>query len=312
MRMRHQGFSLLETVVALGMVIVLVLIFTASLNALGTGTALRASTQAYQLAQTMLDSVRALPFAEIPIQSAGQPIFLPVARGSWSVTDVGGDRALATDGVNASRITIPRALFRNGTVETQVRLGAGTPAGAGALLLLRYWNDDAHYVIRLAQNDLTIRKIIDGASTTLYDSPPGTPSVGLDAWHTLAVVADASSIRIDVNGSPMTTVADTALSRGLLVLGAEDDALVSFDDVRIDNGAVLDGTFESSAIGSVPDSWRTSSLASLPEGTATLTIAPYGGLSNLYQITATVTWIRPGGTRSAVLDTFISRNGIDQ
>ncbi|MBI3963437.1 MAG: hypothetical protein HY341_00390 [Candidatus Kerfeldbacteria bacterium] len=310
--MRHQGFSLLETVVALGMVIVLVLIFTASLNALTTGTALRASTQAYQLAQTMLDSVRALPFSEIPTQTAGKPIFLPVERGSWTVADVGGSRALTTDGLATPRITVPRALFRDGTVETQVRLGAGTPAGAGVLLLLRYWNDDTHCVVRLAQNDLTVRKFVDGVSTTLYDSPPGTPTVGLDAWHTLAVTVDGSSMQVDVNGSTLTTVVDTALSRGLLVLGAENDARVSFDDVRIDTIPVLDGTFESSALGKSPDSWRTSTLASLPEGTAALTIAPYDGLSDLYQITATVTWSRPSGSRSAVLDTLISRNGIDQ
>ncbi len=319
--MRHsrtgtqRGFTLAEALITIGLAAVLLAVFTSVLSATMLLRRAQYNVQAASFIQEELDSLRALPYAELLTRTNGNFLGLAMTRGPWQVkvvtTPPSGTKAYAMETAQSAIVeetglaVLPgdyREDFTSFIAKVQVQ--ASSPAGWGAGVAFRYRDAENHYRFRLSSGGAALDKIVQGTKTTIWSNSTANAT---GTWYTLEVVASGNSITVKRNGTTLTTQTDSAFTTGDLALLTLNSAKAYFDDVSVTSGSTTSWNFDGDTAGSVPTDWQRMSFYDLPSGAGTLTVANYLGDANVKQATVNVSWNDAGQTRSVSGTTLIAK-----
>lgn len=309
------GFSLLEALIAIGLAAVLLAVFTSVLSATMLLRRAQYNVLAANFIQEELDSLRALPFADLLVRTNGNFLGLSRTRGNWQVKTVtsppSGGKAFVLDTaksaiVEETGLAVLPGNYRQdfASFTAKVRVQPSSPVGWGAGIAFRYRDAENHYRFRLSSGGAALDKVVQGVKTTIWSN---STSNSTNTWYTLEAVVAGNSITLKRNGTTLTTVTDNAFTTGDLALLTLNAGLAEFDDVAVTETGTTTWNFDADADGSVPADWQRMSFSDMPSGTGTLTIANYLTDVNIKQATVTVTWFDSGTTRTASGTTLIAK-----
>lgn len=314
------GFTLLETLMTVGLVAVMLAVYSATLTSTVFLRRSQYNTLAANYIQEELDTLRTLPFSELINRTNGNFLGLAFQRGHWSIQDVSGDgqnKRLAMDaaapaiGDDTGLAVLPGNYRTDFTLTAKVKVDSASPAGWGGGLVFRYRDAENFYRLRYAAGGNALDKVVRGTVTTVWsDSSTCTttiPTGSCWAWQTLEVVASGTSLTLKRNGSTLTTLVDTTFGAGDLGIQSKGNALISADDVSVTEGAVTAWDFESETAGTYPIDWLRMSCFDLPGGSCSLTIENYLDETSLKKVTAVVSWLDGDSTRSSSGATVIGQ-----
>jgi pectate lyase len=178
--------------------------------------------------------------------------------GSWSV-GVDGSQVLRQTGTSSdARARAGQSTWTDYTVTARVKPTAFNGANRFVAVLARAQSATSYYYLALRSNNtVELKKLVNGASTTLATAPvtvaPGT-------WYTVSLQAAGSSLKGSVAGGPVLTATDTQFTAGQIGV-ATYYASANFDDVAVDS---------TSGGGPSP----TSSATASPTGSSSATASP--------------------------------------
>jgi len=303
----QRGLTLIEVAVGLVVVSVLVVTFGVALVAAVFAQNVKLRNLAHALADVQLSVLQTYASSSLPVQSGGPLIGVLFPKGSWAVAAdaaaPSSPRVFGAAPVGSSGLTslmpLPKNAYNDFAFSAKMKAAAGSPSGWRMGLLFRAADERNGYQLYLTSTSLVLKKIVNGAETTLYSD---ARSVSTDSWQTLGIVTNGSGLDVTLNGSTVTTVSDGAFSIGKAALAAWNGAAVSYDDAAM----TPDGwNFDSVAVGAVPDDWLRFGLSSLPGGTATLTVEQLYGLADFKKASAVIRWNDSQGVKSLTSSVFI-------
>ncbi len=305
------GFTLAETLVTVGLVAVLLAIYTTLLS--GTIFLRRSqyNTQAAEYIQEELDALHAIPFADLTNRSNGRFLAVPYQRGGWYVNSVadGQGKRLQMDSTPVALVEetglalLPGNYRQNFTFGAKIKVDAASPAGWGAGIAFRYRDAGNHYRFRFSSGGIALDKVVQGTRTTIWSQ---STTFNTGSWYTLEVVAQDNVLTLKKDGATLATVNDQTFLMGDLAIISVGGAKMSADNVSVTENAVTTSwDFESQALNSFPVDWKRLSWNDLPGGGGSLTIDSYLGEATMKQATVNITWQDAGRTRSASGTTVI-------
>jgi len=162
-------------------------------------------------------------------------------------TDVFGDWAVVDDGGN--QVYQARTAFedeswtvggdRNWTdmrIEARVKFVSELADGDGMIYLAGRWapgDRDYYFVEFRSTGKPKVRRKTDGSSDDVLTFDDLDEIVAGTDWHTLALTLSGAEVTLEVDGTVLGTVTDTApLAAGGIALGTRD-CVASFDDVTV-------------------------------------------------------------------------------
>lgn len=316
-----EGFTLAEVLITVGLVAILLAVYSAVLASTVFLRRSQYNIQAADFIQEEIDTLRSLPTAELLNRASGAFLGIPFQRGAWTVQTVGDDSqnrrlvlpaAKTAVGDETGLVVLPGNYRTDFTFTAKFKADNASPGGWDAALTFRYRDAENFYRLRVNQSGWALDRRKQGA-LTLVDS--GTTAFANNTWYQLRVVASGNSFSLywgTQNQSPLTllkTVTDTTpLLSGDLALMAVDGALLSFDDVSVTENAVTTiWNFEADADNVLPVAWQRLSCLDMPSGACTLTIEDYLSETSMKKITVVVTWNDGGNAKSATGMTVIKK-----
>jgi len=309
--------TILESMVAIGLLGFFILIFGASYTIVTANTYLRHKNLAYHLAAEEIEAIRNTHFSQLTNRTNADFIEVAYNKGSWAVTSAASAPSspnvykLASVAGNPSGLTglaaVPGFDYDDFTFETKVRALTGSPANWQVGIYFRYHDKNNYYRASFDSSNLYLDKKAAGAESSL-DSKVKTflPNT----WYTLKVVASDNSFEIYINDilELSATDDDSSFSKGRFALLGMNSVHAQFDDLNIINGASKLWNFDSDTVGKVPSQWNRFSLYNLTQGTDKLTIEDnQPGFSDIKQVTARVEWKERGHLKSVELITLITQ-----
>lgn len=297
----RDGLSLIEVVIGIALVSVLVIVFGVSLLAAVYAQRIKLRNMAAALADEQLAAIHAGDTSVLATQTDGPLFGILFDQGTWGVAADGtapsSPNVLGASASSATGITaiaqMPENAYGDFALSASFKVLSGAPVGWRAGLIFRAADLRNHYQVYLTSSSLVLKRVLNGTETTLYSD---ARVVATDVWQTLEVTASASSITVELNGSPVTTQNDSSFTVGRAALAVWEGAGARFDDVVVGGDA---WDYDADATGAMPDAWRRFGLSDLPSGTGALTVAtPYADTS-LRRYTVTIGWTdKRGGTTS--------------
>jgi pectate lyase len=119
-------------------------------------------------------------------------------------------------------------------VEARVKLTAGSATVARIFLCARLRDLDNYYFLYLEDDEIIVRRMQSGSSTTLtrVQVPGGT--VALGTWYRLRLVVQGSTVTGFVDGTATPSYVDAVpITNGGIAVGVSEEATAHFDDVRV-------------------------------------------------------------------------------
>lgn len=304
------GFSLLETLITLGLTTLLFMVMISFFSVSVLKNHSRFTVQASAIAASELEGARSIPFVTIANRT-NAPFFTHLYTvGDWSVLADGSNQVVSVTSSGSSGVTgqirVPTDGQSDYELLADVTVPPGAPAGWAAGLVSRGQETDRYYRFTVQSNAAVLEKVEPSGATVLNSTPyalsPGTTVA-------LKVVTSGDNFELWAGGANLATVSDATAGwssgdSGLIVLNG---ATAYFDNVTVNAVLVADGDFESVATGTLPASWDFLQPRSLPNGTAQITIADYGGDNHIKRLTAIVTWLEQNRTRSLTMESLRSQ-----
>lgn len=323
----QRGFTLIEALLGLVVVVAIIAIFASAFSALG----LRATTSheviAADLARQEVESLRRLnpnrltnrvdsPFIGV-LYNLGKPVVIADGSALHSPPNVLDLRA--GSGTTASvRAVIPTNELTDASWSGKVFIRAQPDSSPGWQIgfTIRQADDEDGYRVRLAasttdldtssngtQNAL-LEKIVAGATTKLASA---LVTFGTGSWSTISLNATGTTIAFSLNGNAIFSVTDGALCtlcKGSLAIEGASGVHAVIDDVDVTTTGER-WNFNAEPTGQLPGDWTNTTLQSLPGATGLLTITDVPGLASLKQIDVRVQWTESNQTRKTRLITLM-------
>lgn len=314
------GYTIIEAIVAIGLVGFFILIYGASYTAVTSNQFLKNKSLAYNLAAEELEALRSTPFARITNRTDGNFIEVAYNKGNWSVKSDAAAPSLpnvyeiASPAGNPSGITgvavVPGFDYDNFTDETKIKVMADSTAGWQAGVYFRYHDADNYYRVYFTGTNLYIDKKVGGVETSLTSK---AKAFSTNTWYTLKVVANNNAFEVFVNGTSELTGTDavSSFTAGRLTLLGLNSVHAYFDDISITTSATKTWNFDSDAVGQVAASWQRFGLNDLPRGIGKLTIEDaQTGFTDIKKVKARVEWYERNNLKYIELSTLISEQGL--
>lgn len=308
-----RGFTLMEAVVTIGIAAALLSVYSATLGASVFLRRTQHNVHAAEFIQEALDSLHTLTIADLTTRTNGVPLAVAYDRGPWKVkTTTGtpsGTKAFAMETAQTAIVEetglklLPGNHRSDATIVAKAYVTSASPSGWGAGITFRHRDAENQYRFRFTSGGIALDKVVAGTKTTLWSQ---SVTHTTNTWYTLEVVMSGTSITIKKNGTTLTTVTDSAFSKGETALLALGGARVLFDDVAVtDSGVTTTWNFDGDTDGDIPTAWERMSPYDLPSGNITLTIADHLSDSTIKQATATISWTDGSAARSVSASTLL-------
>lgn len=320
--LRRKGTSLIEALVTTAIVGIAVVILSGALLNIRLNRTTRLEAAAGFLAQSSIESIRALPYSQLTTQTDGAVRNILFQNGTWRVAAAAGaptsPNVLTLTPNSGSGITSLAVVpigsgFSNGTVAASLYVPTGSPASWQVGFLFRSQDREHSYVAWLSSTQVKVQKIAGVTTTDLYslNEPHAT-----NTWHTLSMTLTGSSMDIRVNGVLLnpTPFTDVTYTKGGVALVAYNGMGVSADSLSVTQGTTETWNFDTlETVGQTPIGWERFGPVDLPSGQALLTVAEVtGGQPDLLRVTAKVQWNVDGKTYQQTAATLVGKGGVGQ
>lgn len=320
-RSKH-GFTLTEVVVTIGLVAVLLAVYSITLSSAVFMRRSQYYAQAANFIQEELDSLRGLTYPELINRTNGNFLGVTLKHGAWLVktdaTDGQGRRIRLETAASPAIIDetgllpLPGNYRGDFTFSAKIKVNNSSPSGWGAGLAFRYRDAENYYRFRFSAGGNALDRIYHGAAVTVWsDNNTCTTSIPSGTcwnWQTLEVVASGDGFTLKRNGALLNggvPVSDATLTVGDLAIISKSGAKVSADDVSVTEGSTTSWNFEADALDACPADWQRLSFYDLPSGIGTLTIANYLTEPTMKQATVTIGWTGAGEQAKTVSGTTV-------
>lgn len=153
-----------------------------------------------------------------------------VVSGNWTVQD---NQVFQNDPtIFRARITAGDPSWSNYIMEGKVMFPENiTDTGKSAAFIVRYVNDTSYYEVWLNYNHMSLRKVVNGVSEWIADSPYNI-NVMPNTWYDVKVAVNGASFNVYLNGELMLSISDQAYSRGAIGLTTYQ-ANVAFSNLSV-------------------------------------------------------------------------------
>ncbi|MDD5039799.1 MAG: hypothetical protein PHY34_01485 [Patescibacteria group bacterium] len=313
-----RGYTLVESLVAIGVVSLLILIFGTSYTIVTVNQNYRHKNLAYNLALEEIEALRDTPFENLTDRT--NAAFINVAHniGQWTVQYASDAPSpsyiyeLESPTGNPSGTTgtaiIPGFDYTNFTFTAQVKIISGSPITSRAGLFYRYIDANNYYSTYFTATNLYVSKVVDGVESILSSK---IKSFSAGTWYKLAVTATGTTFEIYVNDmlELSSTDAGESFSYGRCALYGANSANLQYDSASITEDSTLTWNFDADTLGGVAEGWQRFGIDDLPSGTEKLTIEDeVPGSSEIKKVTARVEWQEKHNTRFAEIVTLINEH----
>lgn len=310
----RQGFSLIELVVAIGLVGTMITALAATITAFQLRQKANYRSIAYALAEEEMAAIKTLPFSSLENVNDADFVGVLYNLGKFSVVQNGASssppniyQVTATSTALISGLTnlktLPLNDGRDVVAEFKISFPPNPPSGFAGGLIFRATDINNYYQLTLESTGLHLKKTIAGVTTSL-NSYAFTPIP--DTWYAISLSADENAITASVNGSSMTPVTDSSLGIGKIALAAYQAFIPRFDDcsISIDGATTSFWTFDNEPINQDVSTFKKIGVYDLPEGKDELTISNYLDQNDIKQIKVKISWKERGVTRAIELTTL--------
>ena len=310
---KQSGLSLVEIIVTIGLTGIIILIIGSAtvLIAIDRGTKYRSWGTALALEE--LEMVSSQPFANLTNRTNAIFSWVPYNYGVWQVATVSGAPSapnaleLKNGSVLASSVSglalMPISQATSITAQTSVKVSSDSPSFWSAGLAFGIVDQSNYYRLRISSANLLLEKISNGTESTLYNL---SQVFSTNTWYTIKVVTTSTTIETWMNGLLKNTYTGT-ISGGEVGLVGLNGVHAYFDDATVTTSGTTSWNFDSETIGAPPQSWNRFGLYDFSGAAGKLTIADYGGDTNIKQITVRVEWPEMKGTRNTTFTTLKSK-----
>ncbi|MBI5038085.1 MAG: hypothetical protein HZC01_05285 [Candidatus Kerfeldbacteria bacterium] len=308
------GFSIIESVVTIGLTSILIILFGATYTATTTDRYLHHRSLAYIAAAEELEIIRNTDFDTLDTRTNAPFIGVAYTQGTWTVETLAsppsGTHVLTVvpnaSYTPASQIFIPEFGYKNFDFSSSFMVNNSSGNGWSVYYFYRYQDPQNYYSLNITSTQAVLEKKVAGVTSQL-----GTTShvFSKNSWYTLAASVTDGTFTITLDGSPLVTGTDAQneLTKGKLGFGGNAQTRMYFDSVSITGLNTHSYNFDSDTSGSLPDQWQRYGVPQLPSAAGLLTIShPDPLFDDLKAVTAQVTWSERGATKSVELSTLIS------
>jgi hypothetical protein len=337
---------MMESVLSLFVASLMILVFASLFTVRTVNQRNIYKTQAAAIAQEELSALKRFDIISLADQSNGPFLGMVYNAGTWNVINDGTaghslpnslDLPGATGYANrySGLLQFPAGSYADATFQTKLNFRSDTASGTAAGLLLRASDAKNGYRFLVApsgtdldttlagQQNWIVERVQNGTAVTPRLLSLSVAGITTNAWHTIKVVLNATSIKTYLNGNEQDdgTLIDAAYTDGVSALLAWNGAHVGFDDTSTTVGTTTDSwDFDSST--SMPIDWIRLGLNDVPDATSsvfddngklTLTAYPNTNSSTLKQATITITWKQlAGGAGTYSISSLIGASRIGQ
>jgi len=314
----NNGYGLVESIVAIGIIAVFLTVFMSSFYFISFQKYIRNKGLAYNLAQEEIEALRRVSFTELTDRTGAQ--FINVAYNVGNLFVNSSAQAVSapnvyelarpstfTSGVTGLAI-LPGEDYDDFSFESNIKALTDSDNSWQAGLVFRYQDINNFYRVRIAANDLIVYKVLNGANTILYSK---SQVFSKDTWYKIKVEASGSTLNVYLNDTLLTTtpVTDTAFSIGRLGLVGLNTVHAQYDDVKVITAQTTTWNFDSAGetIGEIAVGWQRFGINDLPSGVDKLTIEnAETGYDDIKKITAKIEWQEQDNNKSVNIVTYIS------
>lgn len=312
---KHQtGLTLIESLVAVSILSLFVLIFGASYMYITTNSFIRERTLAYNLVTEEIEALRNIPFSQITDRTNEDFIEVQYNVGSWLVaTHASPQTSPNVMSHNAAsvnedaQIILPGYEHSDVTVESAMYVPASSPSGWENGLLVRYRDSQNFYHVYFSNNTLYIAENIDGTPEILNSK---ILTFNTNTWYDIKVIITGSTIDayvddvLELSGTDM----QSSLDKGRLAISSSNGSHLVVDDVSFIDTTSLNWNFDSDTVSSVPTGWIRLGINDLHQGATKLSITDDQiGYTDIKRVTASVEWFYRDQVRSVEIIALITR-----
>lgn len=317
-KFKYRGSTLIESLVALGLIAYVLVIFSVGQTAITSNKYLRHRSFAYGLATEELEAIRNSDFSRLTNRTAADFIEVAYNIGTWKVAALADSPSspnayeLLSPTGNPVGLTgiaiVPGIEYDNNTYEAKIKVAASSPATWQAGIFLRYHDTGNYYFVHFNATNIYFDKRVDNSPLPPLDTL--TRSFATNTWYTLKVEAVGNVFNVYVDNALVLTVTDTTFTDGRFALAGMNSAHLYFDDVKI--GTTLLWHFDGDGLGNIPAGWERFGLADLPDGQGKLTIEDaQAGFNDIKKVTVRVQWSERSQTKHTEIVTYVSEQNMN-
>lgn len=320
-RQQRAGFTLLESLLTIGVVAMLLVILVSAASIFGLQQNANNQAIARQLLAEESEALREASFADLENRSNTPFIEVAYNTGRWAVEHPTSPDsapavyavASATGSANPSRQVVPMGSVTDGTVSVAIRVRPTSSPGWKTGFAFRYHDDQNHYLLQISETQLQLVRIVEGAATSLWST---AMTFDTNTWYRVEAAVSGPSFTVSVDGvlKTLTPVSDETFAHGQIVLTARDAAAVDFDTIAFTGFVSFSWNFDSGETPGVPArGWRRLGTDDLPSGATRVTIADaMMTATDLKLITMRVQWTERGATRALSNSFYINQRSVPQ
>lgn len=311
---RVDGFSYIEVMVSISLVIVLAFVIDVLLIDRVLQTKTGSIALGHQIAQEEIEVLRNYPFELLSTTTDGVFIGILPHRGTISVAssssafsgeNIVDIQSATTTATTTGQLVFPKNAYADATLTAQLRFFSDSFSPFGGGIFFRALDDNNGYLLKLASsNDLTLDVIEDGTVTNLLSQ---LYTVTVDTWYHLELILNGNSITLNINGLPVFSINDDTYNEGYASIVATDGAHIGIDDIVINDGSTETWNFDKEPAGALAGEWLRPGISDLPSSATKLTIKNYLGSDRIKEVTARVEWQDNTTTTAAEQTTCRSR-----
>jgi len=277
----RSGVGLIETVIAIGVVTILVIVVAGFSNTQRLQRHSQYLTLARQLLIEEVEALRSASFADLGNRTATSFIEVGYNSGNWSIQDPVNPRSSpyvyaagsATGSANPSRQIVPVGRIGDATMELYFRARNESQASWRTGMYIRYHDTQNYYLISVSAAQITMVRVVEGVQTQLWTK---AKAFSKDVWYSMRVTATGGAFTISINGSYETgaPINDNTFDQGLYALAALDGVTADFDDVFVSNITSNFWSFPAvtETVDQVASGWQRTGPEDLPSGSSSITI----------------------------------------
>lgn len=305
---------MIEALATIGVAIFIVALFDASFIGAKAIRTSQATSAVSLFLRDAMDNLRLQPTAALTARTDGPLAGMAYNVGKQSVVRdaaaySGSQAMLVESGTSAADgptgvALLPDTGYGDLTLKARVKVLAPAPANWRVGVLFGYTDSANRQYLSIRSGALEVRKAAAGVDTVSFtQSGTYVPST----WYELKVVTTGANAAVYLNGSLITTVSGSAPYGHVGFIGF-NRAAFELDDVSL-TSAVKTGSwsFDAQSAGDFPDGFLKKAPSELPGFTAVMSIAPFGGLSGLLDVSATATWQQDSRQKTMHYETLLDR-----